>query len=958
MGSCAGQPQASEKILNHGDWFDLIWWQPRPDGPNSNNLHAVAIRGALDEKRLRAAVDGLQDRHPRMRAKLYINPWTGYTYLLESKERIPLVVRDGSYSTINTDLEQVLMRPVPSTVGPLCHITYVRHPSEGTGLLVFGNNHGVADGRGCEMVLAQLLKLYDGQDVPFQHNTKGMLQLVTAPRAEKLKAWQQIELSMPARHTHTILETFVEPGHPNYEAKFAGICLELLRLEPPDAKRLLAVCRREKTTVTGAVAAAAQYAVLAELLRRGRTAEFVMVGTDMNLRGRQLGAEYDEECGNFVYASSLRVGFETEFWVAARKFTGFIKKIIDQDCGMESMFASFGDVISQEGLMMMKTISDDAQAAASESMEHINFSSLGVLKRFGSYTDVEVLENITASNIDFAASKCNVCTSGSSGRLTMTFMVARNVVPNARQAACQLRDHVQRTLHGIMAPEDSEEHRVALQECSAAARGMRDAAKQRIGNRPARKQGGPQSNFQGDARGQHTCTTHFQVLLNVFCSILATGVLAGWPLVSPALEEAGVFNDVCDVQEETCHAQTAALASLYQYSMYVSLFLTLVCGSLFDFAGPRASAVGGAIVSSLSIFGIGLTITLDAKTHPWSQSFLMYLFCIMADMGGFAASMAVMAWLWHYPKHQSLLIGLSNGCVSSASVMGAFVPLMVDLYGFSASMSFMLLSMTGALAALGLHMATPTQAEMYKQAAKVLNVPASSVKAQKPNWWALKLGLKSLCSILQVFPLMNFLVYLGLGCGTVGYMRWVSSWGQKYRVWFDNNQVEQLEGLYATIVPLFSIVLNPVSGIVMDRLGLARYTIIITLATAGMAVAEPIPTFEAQQAHMWLFAVYMGTVQNIPGRWPLYFVPPHLFGVTFASMNAIGGISGFILNPPLDAMGLTGDVPTCILLASCSLALGVLGVALLVRGLPKRPPRTRFDTEAYCMSDDSTLKVD
>jgi len=957
MGSCAGQPQASETILNHGDWLDLIWWQPRPDAPNDNNFHAVAIRGILDETRLREAVDGLQARHPRMRAKLYMNPLTSHTYLLETKERIPVVVRDGSYLTINTDLERILMRPIDTAIGPFCHITYIRHLSEGTGLLVFGNNHGVTDGRGCEMVLSQLLKLYDGQDVPFSKNTKGMLQLVTAPNAEKLKAWQQIEDCMPARHTNTILETFVEPGHPSYEAKFEGICLELLRLEAPEAKRLLEVCRREKTTVTGAVAAAAQYAVLAELLRRGRTTEFVMVGTDMNLRGRQLGPEYDQECGNFVYASSLRVGFETEFWAAARKFTCLIKQTLDQDCGLASMFAGYGDMVSKEGLMLMKSIGNEAQAVAGESMEHINFSSLGVLKRFGSYTDFEVLENFTASNIGFGASKCNLCTSGSSGRLTITFMVARNVVPHARQAACQLRDHAGCTLNGIMAPEDSEEHRAALQACSAAALGMQDAAKQRIEKRQALKQAGHKVSFPGDTSGQNSCTTHIKVLLNVFCSILATGVLAGWPLVSPVLKEVGVFNYVCDAQEETCNAQAAVLASLYQYSMYISLLLTMVCGGLFDFVGPKASGVGGAMASCVSMLGIGLTITLDAKTYPWSQFSLMYLFCSVADMGGFAASMAIMGWLWHYPRSQSFLIGLSNGCVSSASAMGLFVPLMVE-YGFSASSSFMLLSMLAALAAIGLFVATPPQSELYKQAAKVLNVPASSVKAQKPNWWGLKLGLKSLWSILCVFPMLNFLVCLALGCGTMGYMRWISSSGEKYRLWFNENEFEELEWLFATIVPVFSIVLNPVAGFIMDYLGLARYILIVISATAGMSVSEPIPTFDAQQVFMWLFAVYLGTVQNIIGRWPLYFVPPHLFGVTYGFMSAMGGIFGLILNPPLDAMGLTGDGPTCVLMTSCSVALGVVGVVLLVRGLPKRPPRTRFDTEAYCMNDASALKFD
>jgi len=387
--------------------------------------------------------------------------------------------------------------------------------------------------------------------------------------------------------------------------------------------------------------------------------------------------------------------------------------------------------------------------------------------------------------------------------------------------------------------------------------------------------------------------------------------------------------------------------------MFATMVLFMVCGMWFDFIGPKASAVGGSLMSCLSIFGIGVTIALNAKTWPWTQWALMYLFCILADMGGFAASMGIMAWLWHYPRRQTFLIGLSNGCVSSATAMGMLVPMLVDA-GFCASTSFMILSSSGALAAVGLYLATPSQAEFYRHAAKVLNMQVAGIAAQKPSWWSLKLGLKSLWAILRVFPTLNLLVYLAVGFGSVGYMRWMSNWGDKYRLWFDDNEVEHLSMLFATVVPIFSIVLNPLSGILMDVVGLGRYTIIIIVATAGMAVAEPLPIFRAQQAFMWLFALYMGTIQNIPGRWPLYFVPPHLFGLSFGSMNAVGGIFGFALNPLLDSLGLTGDGPTCVMLATCSFGLGIAGSSLLVSGLPKRPPRNRFDTAAYCMNAEPT----
>merc|ERR1711920_1049525 len=95
----------------------------------------------------------------------------------------------------------------------------------------------------------------------------------------------------------------------------------------------------------------------------------------------------------------------------------------------------------------------------------------------------------------------------------------------------------------------------------------------------------------------------------------------------------------------------------------------------------------------------------------------------------------------------------------------------------------------------------------------------------------------------------------------------------------------------------------------------------------------------------------MGTIQNIPGKWPVIFMPPHLFGVAYGSMNAFSGLFGFAVGPPLTAFGLTGDGPTCFMIAFCSLCVGSIGGYLMVCGVPRRPPRNKYDTAATCWSD-------
>merc|ERR1712137_1305386 len=145
--------------------------------------------------------------------------------------------------------------------------------------------------------------------------------------------------------------------------------------------------------------------------------------------------------------------------------------------------------------------------------------------------------------------------------------------------------------------------------------------------------------------------------------------------------------------------------------------------------------------------------------------------------------------------------------------------------------------------------------------------------------------------------------------------------------------MQQLQILFAIIVPLAGIGLNPLSGVLMDRVGLPIYTGIMALITMGMSVLEPFPNFFAQQLFIWFFGLYQGAAQNVPGKWPLYFMPPHLFGIAFASQSAFSGCFGFVLDKPLSVLGITGDAPTCIMLGISSFSLAAISAHLLLWGL-------------------------
>ena len=307
-----------------------------------SNLHAVAVRGRLDEQRLRKAIDELQERFPRLRAKSHQNRITGVVYLLETKEKIPLYTSDGDYKTINLELENTLMQDwekVDYSRGPFCWVRYVRHPSspDHTGLLIFATTHGSCDGRSCEIVLSFLLKLYDGRgaEVPTSEICSSIMDIKQKSvergpgrdlaTAEKLKTWRAIEATIPEKPKGMVNQNFVDLTHPDFNPTFDGVCIEILRLSAAEVARVLQASRKAGTTLTGTLVAALKMAYVKELVWRGRSAEVLEFSMDIDNR-RFLSSEYTQEVGNYVTAQLWRTETIVNFWTTARQLRRFWRR--------------------------------------------------------------------------------------------------------------------------------------------------------------------------------------------------------------------------------------------------------------------------------------------------------------------------------------------------------------------------------------------------------------------------------------------------------------------------------------------------------------------------------------------------------------------------------------------------------------------------------------------------------
>lgn len=234
-------------VISSQDFMDLMpsfWHEMKPGCPNLNHIHAVHLKGPrLDSQKLRAALDGVQARHIRLRAKLHMK--MGKAYLLKDNTPIPLYELDGAdHNCMNLDFERVLQtNPDPH---PAVWATYIFYNNEHS-VLLLGFRHGAGDGRAIEVALAHLLRLYDGQEVPMCKSHMNYTEIIGFDGTfspEIIENWKIIEEEFPPVPENAINDTFVQPHHPEFRPVFAlSFCASMLRRPKRSRKQAATLAR-------------------------------------------------------------------------------------------------------------------------------------------------------------------------------------------------------------------------------------------------------------------------------------------------------------------------------------------------------------------------------------------------------------------------------------------------------------------------------------------------------------------------------------------------------------------------------------------------------------------------------------------------------------------------------------------------------------------------------------------
>merc|ERR1711924_318670 len=109
---------------------------------------------------------------------------------------------------------------------------------------------------------------------------------------------------------------------------------------------------------------------------------------------------------------------------------------------------------------------------------------------------------------------------------------------------------------------------------------------------------------------------------------------------------------------------------------------------------------------------------------------------------------------------------------------------------------------------------------------KVLKMkPASVDTAYMISCLHLRLQLKSLYGILKLFSLQNGLLYLGMVFGAGGFYRWLVGFSDIFKDWFGPDGSKDITEFYAAVFAPMGVILAPLSGILLDMIGLRIFSV-------------------------------------------------------------------------------------------------------------------------------------
>lgn len=220
----------------------------------------MRIRGVIDESRLRAALARVQQRHPRLRARIHQEGDRRFWDLQDPPPPIPLTIKDYGAEPMPWHEEAYadICCAMDTSVGPMARVLVLRSREQNLCEMIFSLHHGVADGASAVRVMDDVLCYYAELERGGEPAPVTPLPLVSVDRAQPAGTrWQRfrILLDIARQRIHKRRGRWVDlpPAPPGPTIPH----VERVTFSEAETAAIQRACMDERTTIGGALYAAA-----------------------------------------------------------------------------------------------------------------------------------------------------------------------------------------------------------------------------------------------------------------------------------------------------------------------------------------------------------------------------------------------------------------------------------------------------------------------------------------------------------------------------------------------------------------------------------------------------------------------------------------------------------------------------------------------------------------------------
>ncbi|MHC5037394.1 MAG: phthiocerol/phthiodiolone dimycocerosyl transferase family protein [Planctomycetota bacterium] len=298
----------------------------------TNHIETAEVEGDLAEEDLRDALDRVGRRHPVLGSRFSISKRGRIRFEPVKAPETRIALDEFPCEGRMQDTMPAVLEPFPSGSHPLVRLIWTRR-EDGKSMLGLIPHHVVADGVSGMALLREIVEAAAGLDGGASPHPAlpGLEAMVPPPFRGPLSAWRPPLLA--ARDAFLWIRHGRPrriPGFERAEALRRNIRSLPVSLDPEGSASLLDRARWERTTLNGALSAAALMALRAEF--PGRRGVALGVRTPVDLRGRLDRPVGAGDLGNFigVLLTVHRVRRDADFWALARSVRGDLQKRIQR----------------------------------------------------------------------------------------------------------------------------------------------------------------------------------------------------------------------------------------------------------------------------------------------------------------------------------------------------------------------------------------------------------------------------------------------------------------------------------------------------------------------------------------------------------------------------------------------------------------------------------------------------